>query len=173
MKISCPSVMVTVSYPRRTALTSAARRSPSSTGSRSPLALAAILAVTISGGKAATAEIWRPTGQMQWQWVLQTSVDTSVNVPVFDIDGFDNNASVVTTLHANGARVICYISAGTYENWRPDASSFPSSVLGSSNGWPGEQWLDVRQISILGPIMLARMQMCARKGFDAIKPNSL
>jgi hypothetical protein len=137
------------------------------------LALASFLAVAISGGKAGAADIWHPTGQMQWQWVLQTPVDTSVKVPVFDIDGFDNNASVVTTLHANGARVICYISAGSYENWRPDASSFPSSVLGSSNGWPGEQWLDIRQISILGPIMLARMQMCASKGFDAIEPDNV
>ena len=173
MKISCSSVMVTVNDPRRAALTSGARRSPSVPGSRSSLALAAFLAVTISGGRAAAADIWHPTGQMQWQWVLRTPVDTSVNVPVFDIDGFDNNASVVTTLHANGARVICYISAGTYENWRPDASSFPSSVLGSSNGWPGEQWLDVRQISILGPIMLARLQMCANKGFDAIEPDNI
>ena len=173
MKFSCSSVMVTVSYSRRAALASGERRSPSVTGSRSSLALAAFLAVTSSGGEAATADIWHPTGQMQWQWVLQTPLDTSVNVPVFDIDGFDNNASVVTTLHANGARVICYISAGTYENWRPDASSFPSSVLGSSNGCPPEQWLDVRQISILGPIMLARMQMCASKGFDAIEPDNI
>ena len=90
--------MVTVSYSRRAALASGERRSPSVTGSRSSLALAAFLAVTISGGKAATADIWHPTGQMQWQWVLQTPVDTSVNVPVFDIDGFDNNANVVTGL---------------------------------------------------------------------------
>ena len=92
VKISCSSVMVTVSYSRRAALASGARRSPSVTGSRSSLALAAFLAVTISGGKAATADIWHPTGQMQWQWVLQTPVDTGVNVPVFEIDGFDNHA---------------------------------------------------------------------------------
>jgi hypothetical protein len=165
--------MVNVSYSRRAPLTSCARRSSSAPESRSSLALAAFLAVTIGGGKAATADIWHPTGQIQWQWVLQTPVDTSVNVPVFDIDGFDNNDSVVTTLHAHGARVICYISAGTYEKWRPDASSFPSSVLGSSNGCPPEQWLDVRQISILGPIMLARMRMCASKGFDAIEPDNI
>ena len=51
--------------------------------------------------------------------------------------------------------------------------SFPSSVLGSSNGWPGEKWLDIRQISALAPIMTARMQMCVQKGFDALEPDNI
>ena len=60
--------------------------------------------------------------------------------------------------------MICYIDVGTAENWRPDYASFPSSVLGGSNGWPGERWLDIRQLSVLEPIMTARFQMCKRKG---------
>ena len=71
-------------------------------------------------------------------------------------------------------KVVCYVDVGTYENFRSDASQFPASVLGNSNGWPGEQWLDVRQQSILVPIMKNRfVQWCLNKGFDAIEPDNL
>ena len=43
-----------------------------------------------------------------------------------------------------GRKVVCYIDAGTWEDWRPDAAQFTTSLLGRSNGWPGERWLDVR-----------------------------
>ena len=104
-----------------------------------------------------------------WQWQLSGTVDTSVSVQLVDIDGFDSKRSVVSTLHANGSKVVCYISAGSWENWRPDADKFPAAVKGRSNGWPGERWLDIRKISVLGPIMRARMDMCKRKGFDAVE----
>ena len=44
---------------------------------------------------------------------------------------------------------VCYIDAGTWENWRPDRQRFPDSVLGRANGWPGERWLDIRRIDVL------------------------
>ncbi len=69
--------------------------------------------------------------------------------------------------------MICYLSVGTWENWRPDAASFPASVKGSGNGWPGEKWLDIRRIDLLGPIMTARFQMCRDKGFDAVEPDNI
>ncbi len=52
---------------------------------------------------------------------------------------------------------------------RPDAGDFPARVKGRSNGWPGERWLDIRKIGVLGPIMKARLDMCAAKGFDAVE----
>jgi len=48
------------------------------------------------------------------------TIDTTVNVEIFDIDLFDVPQSTIDTLHARGSKVICYISAGTWENWRPD-----------------------------------------------------
>ena len=69
---------------------------------------------------------------------LSGKVDTSFAVDAYDIDGFDNGAAVVDRIHARGAKAICYISAGSWEDWRPDASDFPDSVKGRSNGWPGE-----------------------------------
>jgi hypothetical protein len=68
---------------------------------------------------------------------------------------------------------VCYIDVGTAENFRPDYGAFPPSVLGRSNGWPGERWLDIRQLSVLEPIMTARLQMCREKGFDAVEPDNI
>ena len=69
---------------------------------------------------------------------------------------------------------MCYISAGSAENWRNDFSEFPNSVVGNSyDGWAGEWWLDTRNISALAPIMRKRMDECAAKGFDAIDPDNV
>jgi hypothetical protein len=94
-------------------------------------------------------------------------------VAAYDIDGFENSAAEVAALHAQGKRVICYIDVGTAENFRPDYASFPKSVLGRANGWPGEKWLDIRQLSVIEPIMAARFQMCAEKHFDAVEPDNV
>jgi hypothetical protein len=62
---------------------------------------------------------------------------------------------------------------GTAEDFRPDYSEFSQSVLGLTNGWPGERWLDIRQLGVLEPIMTARFQMCREKGFDAVEPDNM
>lgn len=92
---------------------------------------------------------------------------------MYDVDGFNTDAALISAMHSANIRAVCYLSLGTYENWRADAGSFPASVKGLGNGWPGEQWLDVRQISALTPIMKARFQMCKDKGFDAIEPDNV
>ena len=118
----------------------------------------------------APSSIWRPALDTSWNWQISTApTDLSYKVQMYDIDLFDNAASQVAAIHAAGAKAVCYIDAGTWENWRPDASAFPSSVLGKANGWPGEKWLDVRQITILAPIMTARVALCQQKGFDGVE----
>ena len=93
-------------------------------------------------------------------------------MPVYDIDLFENPASVVASLHAAGRKVICYVSVGSWEPYRPDAASFPSSVLGAAvEGFPAERWLDIRQLDVLIPIMAARFDLCRSKGFDAVEPD--
>lgn len=116
---------------------------------------------------------WTPTPGTTWQWQLTGALDTTDVASVYDVDGFDMTAPQVTALHAQGRKVICYLSVGTWENWRPDAALFPASVKGSANGWPGEQWLDVRRIDPLAPIMTARFRMCRDKGFDAVEPDNV
>jgi Tol biopolymer transport system component len=117
----------------------------------------------------ACPQCWVPPVQTSWQIQFTGTLDQSVDAQLYDIDLFDNDASTVGTLHAQGRKVICYISAGTWEEWRPDAGQFPSSVLGRSVGsWTGERWLDVRQIAVLGPLMEARLDLCKARGFDGV-----
>ncbi len=120
-----------------------------------------------------TGERWAPTPGQEWQWQLNGELDLSVAVPVYDVDGFDTPASTVATLHAKGRRAICYISAGSWEDWRPDADRYPASVLGRGNGWPGERWVDIRQLDVLTPILSARLDLCRDKGFDAVEPDNI
>ncbi|WP_280877646.1 endo alpha-1,4 polygalactosaminidase [Streptomyces pseudovenezuelae] len=116
---------------------------------------------------------WQPRPGVAWQWQLSGRVDTSVDVPVYDIDGFDQSKATVSALHAKGRKVICYLSTGAYEDWRPDAKKFPKSVLGKGNGWKGERWLDIRRTDVLEPLMAARFDMCRDKGFDAVEPDNM
>jgi hypothetical protein len=87
------------------------------------------------------------------------------------ISGDDDTVDVaaVRAVHRLGGYAICYVDAGTWEDWRPDAGSFPRAVLGRPDaGWPGERWLDVAERTVLLPIMARRARLCARAGFDAI-----
>ncbi|MHC3474540.1 endo alpha-1,4 polygalactosaminidase [Streptomyces sp. 7R007] len=120
-----------------------------------------------SGGR------WRPHAGVAWQWQLSGRLDTSVDVPVYDIDGFDQSETTVTALHRDGRKVICYLSTGAWEDWRPDAKKFPASVLGRGNGWKGERWLDIRRTDVLEPLMADRIDMCRDKGFDAVEPDNM
>ncbi len=134
-----------------------------------------VAAVLLSRAGAARADRgwWTPPQQLTWYWQLTGTVNNNVPVAAYDIDGFENSAAEVATLHSRGKHVICYIDVGTAEKFRPDYKEFPKSVLGRPNGWPGERWLDIRQLSVLEPIMTARFQMCKEKGFDAVEPDNM
>jgi hypothetical protein len=119
--------------------------------------------------------IWQPALTTSWQWQLSDlPVDQSVDVAMYDIDLFDNDAGVVGSLHAQGRKVVCYMSAGSWESFRPDADQFPASVKGNVlAGFPDERWLDVRRIDLLAPIMEARLDLCRAKGFDAVEADNV
>jgi hypothetical protein len=117
--------------------------------------------------------MWIPPQHLTWYWQIQGTVNNGEPVEAYDIDGFENTAAEVAALHAQGKHVICYIDVGTSESYRPDFASFPAAVEGDSNGWPGEKWLDIRQLGVLEPIMTARFQMCREKGFDAVEPDNM
>lgn len=126
--------------------------------------------------------IWRPPLVTSWQWQLDSPPDPAKtqNVSVYDIQGLDNTeepsanvtAATVAALHAQGKKVICYISTGSAESYRADYSQFPASVLGKvTPGFNDELYLDIRQINVLAPIMKARLDICKQKGFDAVEPD--
>lgn len=130
-----------------------------------------LLAATTAGATtpAPDSGFWRPPAGATFQIQLQGKVDMSYDAAVYDVDMFDTPRSVVAQLHELGRHVVCYVSAGSFERWRPDAHDFPREVLGRGlAGWPGERWLDIRSLRLLRPIMKARVRMCARKGFDGV-----
>ena len=116
---------------------------------------------------------WRPSRAESWQIELSdTPQPPYLSVQMIEVDGFDTPTSTVAALHRSlpGRGVVCYIDAGTWENWRPDAGEFPQSLLGrDDSGWPGERWIDIaRYPGALARIMQARTAMCKSKGFNAV-----
>lgn len=118
--------------------------------------------------------IWIPAPGTTFQWQLTGPINTTVKADVYDVDLFDTPATTVAKIKASGRRAICYISAGSYENYRPDKNKFPAIILGNRyQGYPDERWLDIRRIDLLGPIMKARLDLCKSKGFDAVEPDNI
>jgi len=118
---------------------------------------------------------WIPAPGTSWQWQLTgLPVDLGVEAEVYDLDLFDTDAGTIAALHARGAHAICYLSAGSLEDWRPDATDFPKEVIGEKYvGWAGERWLDIRRVDLLAPLIAARLRLCRDKGFDAVEPDNL
>ena len=125
-------------------------------------------------GTANAADWWRPVPGTSWQIQFQGKIDTSYKVKTYDIDLFDTPQAVIDKLHSSGVKVICYFDAGTFEEWRSDASEFPAIVLGNPmKDWPGEWWLDIRRIDLLSPIMEARLDLAQQKKCDAVDPDNV
>ena len=107
---------------------------------------------------------------MSFQIQFSGDLDLSVDSDVYDLDAFDTEAHTVRQLHEYGKHVICYINAGAVEDWRPDADLYPANIVGKAyQGWPGEHWLDIRNMDKLAPILDYRLDLCASKGFDGVE----
>src|SRR5258706_12492051 len=104
---------------------------------------------TDAGVDAAAGAIWQPPPETTWQWQLSGTIDTSFDVAMYDVDLFDAPDAKLATLRAAGRIVICYFSAGSREDWRPDATDFPAAAIGSPlDNWPGEAWIDTRPVAV-------------------------
>jgi len=109
-----------------------------------------------------------------WQIQYSGELDLDIEVDAFNLDLFDTPTESINELKEKGVFVICYFSAGSYENWRPDAHKFPDDLLGHElEDWPGERWLDIRQIPQLRPIIESRMDLAVEKGCDGVDPDNL
>jgi hypothetical protein len=143
--------------------------------------LAAPAAAVLADGPAAAAVpapvpcvgCYVPAPVTSWQIQLQGKVNQKVPAQLYDVDLFDTPVATIAQLHAQGRKVACYFSAGSFEDWRVDAGAFPAVVKGASNGWPGERWLDVRRMDVLAPILEARLDLCKAKGFDTADADNV
>lgn len=99
--------------------------------------------------------------------------DTIEEYEVWDIDLFDNDAVAIQELHRRGRKAIAYFSAGTYEDWRDDASKFEATDLGRKlDDWEGERWLQTNSANVR-EIMKARLDLARAKGFDGVDPDNV
>jgi len=112
---------------------------------------------------------WVPPPFTSWQIQFSGTLDQSPNATLYEIDMFETPPETVAALHAAGRKVACYIDAGSFEAFRPDAGQYPESVKGKPlAGFAGERWLDIRQQAILDPIIASRLDQCQAKGFDGV-----
>ncbi|WP_185845004.1 endo alpha-1,4 polygalactosaminidase [Nonomuraea sp. WAC 01424] len=159
----------------------------------------------------AQAGPWKPPLQSRWQYQLQgnakyaatggVNVDicvapqsggACVRPSVFDIDLYADgdvvgnnttlNTAAVKAVHARGAKAICYVDAGSIEEYRPDYQQFVdwhkshgNSLLGKpfSKEFPNERWANINndqgQRDFLLRMMAARVDKCAQAGFDGVE----
>lgn len=145
-----------------------------STATATVSAAAAAATATSTTISTANGTYWQPTAGTTWQIELLYKLnDTSIDVQVYDIDLFDTEADQISSLQAAGRKVICYFSAGSWENWRPDADQFNSTDLGGDlNGWPGEKWLNISSTNVRN-IMVNRLHMAQQKGCDGVDPDNV
>jgi hypothetical protein len=101
-------------------------------------------------------------------------MEYSLDVDMFNLDLFDTETQVIADLKDRGVFVMCYFSAGSHEDWRPDADKIPRETLGKPmEGWEGETWLDIRQIDALKPVMESRLDLALAKGCDGVDPDNV
>ncbi|PKS05915.1 hypothetical protein jhhlp_007746 [Lomentospora prolificans] len=120
---------------------------------------------------------WTPAVGDSWQILLLKPLDLSTDlepdVLIYDLDLFNNDAEVFQELHNRDKKVICYFSAGSWEDWRDDKDKFHDSDLGSElDGWPDEKWLKLDSENVRS-IMAERIKLASDKGCDAIDPDNV
>jgi endo-alpha-1,4-polygalactosaminidase (GH114 family) len=121
----------------------------------------------LGGGQ---AKAWLPEQDQRFDAQFVTPFNLVRGVDIVALDLFETSTAQVADLRARGVRTICYINAGAWENWRPDAREYPPTAIGRAYaGWPGERWLDVRALKSLEKVLRNRIELCRDKGFDGVE----
>lgn len=119
-----------------------------------------------------------PTGPalrngLTWQWQLTEALDRSWDVDVYDVDLFEATDADLAGLRADGRLVVCYFSAGSYEDWRPDRSDYPEDAIGNRlDGWPDERWVDPMHPTVR-EVIGRRLDLAVERGCDAVEPDNM
>ena len=120
---------------------------------------------------------YQPPVGASWQWQLYVDeehpLNTSYDVAIYNIDLFNTSEATISALQDAGHRVVCYFSAGSWENYRRDRDQFDRQDLGKTlDGWPAERWLDIRSPNV-HRLMTERLDLAAAKGCDAVEPDNV
>ncbi len=137
------------------------------------LIILSLLASLFSPALASTTHWFQPKAGTTWQWQLQGNLNTRYDAEVYDVDLFDTDAKQIQSLQRQGHKVICYFSAGSFEDWRNDIQSFPKRSIGKPlDEWLGEHWLDIRDKQVWRG-MQNRLKLAAQKGCDGVEPDNV
>jgi len=145
--------------------------------------------------KPVTCHCWLPPHlnskgkPMRWDWQIGRATPLErtgkLVVDLYDIDGFLTTRAQIHAIRTRWQadtlphpRTVCYLDLA-WEEYRPDGSpgkttGFPAATLGNVYyGYPQERWVDFRQLNALKPMIKARLEMCSRKGFDAVELDDI
>ena len=115
--------------------------------------------------------LWEPPPGATWQWQLTETIDPSQDVEMYDVDLFNVTQSELNSLV--GKIIICYFSAGSWEDWRDDADLFQDAALGNTlEGWDDERWIDITNASVRD-IMLDRLDYAVSLGCNGVEPDNM
>jgi hypothetical protein len=125
------------------------------------------------GADAALGAWWTPAPGTSWQWQLAGTIDTSLDVVMYDVDLVVTSDSVLDQLRADGRRIVCYFSAGSHESYRDDLGGVPAAAIGNQlDGWPDERWFDIRHPAVRA-VMRARLDVAVARGCDGVEPDNV
>jgi hypothetical protein len=126
-----------------------------------------------AGAGAEPGDVYLPEAGARWLAQLDGAVDTAQMADFFYLDPEQQPPGGLASLHEQGRHYLCYLSAGTVENFRDDAELFPERAVGNvMQGFPNERWLDVRDAEVQR-LMALRIQRLAQAGCDGVVPASL
>ncbi len=139
-------------------------------------------------------DFWPPNPNTTWQVQLarglQNPVDTTIDAEVYDID-IDSRQSIINDLHNSGKKVICYISGGTAEAFRPAVQRTfggnlyndpallekwrSEGVIGNTYGYnqfENEFWMNPDS-PIVRTYLTNLLDTCQAKGFDGVDIDNM
>jgi Glycoside-hydrolase family GH114 len=126
-----------------------------------------------AGAPAVAENPYVPATDVRWFAQLDGAVDVEQSYELFYLDPQQQDAAALAALQARGGHYLCYLSAGSVEDFRADAKDFPDSAIGNVlNGFPNEHWLDVRDPTVR-ELMARRVTALAAQGCAGIPPSSL
>ncbi|KNC78493.1 hypothetical protein SARC_09078, partial [Sphaeroforma arctica JP610] len=94
---------------------------------------------------------------------------------MIDIDLQTKSKDYVQSLVDGGQYLVCYFSAGTAEDWRPDYLDM-LEYASKDSLYPGESWIDITQWEDFKHLIKARMEEAVEKGYepkDSLKPYQI
>ncbi|MDR6677139.1 endo alpha-1,4 polygalactosaminidase [Pseudomonas oryzihabitans] len=137
------------------------------------LSACSILLCGLSAAASSHAALPAPLPQTLTWHVQLNGVLQKPNRTFYDIDLYDTSKAVIANLKGSGKTVICYFSAGTWEDWRPDAALYPKAALGKAlDAWPGERWLDIRRADVRA-LLAKRLDLAVQKGCQGVDPDNV